>query len=171
MKILVVILSVVVLLLGIFVGGIALGFIPDTFGLRGSLGLSDSKAVEAEAPAPPPTPRERLGPPPFLLSVRTLTVPVIVDGRLVRSANISARILVDPAKSNIFLRRGHILSAVFLEELMVLLPQQLELVGHFNMAEIKARLRDVANRALEENVVQEVLISGFSETTGNPPQQ
>lgn len=158
----------VILLLAALVGATVMGYIPDSMGLRPLLGV-EKPSENAEAPKAPvaETPLERLGPPPLLLYLKSISVPVIVEGQLRKTANINFRIEIDPDQRDILAKRGHLLMAVYLQELMILLPQQLEASDSFDFAAIKRRLKELSNEVLEpdsdKEVVRDVIIQGYYE--------
>ncbi|GEO82478.1 hypothetical protein [Pararhodospirillum oryzae] len=148
---------IVVIVLGTGIPGArAAGLVSD---IKQMLGLSN----DPPPPPPPPTPLERLGPPPFLLSMKPLEIPVIANGAVQRRLSFRLRLSLAEADNATLSERGHLLHAAFFQDLMVYAPNYLETHPELNLMAIKARMKAVADRVLGPGVVKEVLIQGFFE--------
>ncbi len=153
----VIILAVVLVGGGSVGGAIYFGFLPDFIGLKAML---DGK--------PDDTPREatvvdRLGPPPYLLSMKPFEIPIIRDGRLQRRVNLRFRLQVDPERALEMNTAGHKLHGEMFRELMILVPQQLQKNDTLDLPAIADRMLVLAHRTIDPTLVKDVLVQGYFE--------
>jgi hypothetical protein len=156
LKLSAIVLVAVFVVLGGLVAGIKFGLIPDFPGLFTVADDSAKEAVEQ-------TPLERLGPPPFLLTMKPIEIPVIMNGKLVRRSNFQFRLEVEETDVASLQTAGHQLHARMLEDLMVFLPRHLETRDVVDLVAVKARMRALADRMLGQGRVHDVVIQGYYE--------
>lgn len=160
----IVIIAIVALLVvggGGAAAGMAFGVLPDVFGLFG--GQQGASADGHGADAKEASVRDRLGPPPFLLSMKPIEIPVIMNGRVERRANFRFRLQVDPTATDILQTEGHRLHATMFEDLMVYLPRHLEDRDTVDLNAVKHRMRRKAQALLSAEVIKDVLIQSYFE--------
>ncbi|CCG07536.1 hypothetical protein [Pararhodospirillum photometricum] len=155
-KILIALVVLVVLAGGGGAAGMAMGYLPDIFHLF-------PQAPTVSAPLLPPTPRQRLGPPPFLLSMKPLEIPVIQNGEVTRRLSIRLRLHLQEADNSTLSQRGHLLHAAFFQDMMGFMPQLMEGRTDVDLRAIKDRLKVVADRVVGAGVIKEILIQGYFE--------
>ncbi|WP_413203750.1 hypothetical protein [Rhodospirillum sp. A1_3_36] len=151
-------LIVIVLLLvvgGGVVAGIKFGFIPDF------LGLSPPEAPVEEPKAL--SPLERLGQPPFLISLNPIEIPVISNGQIIRRCSFAFRVQIEPEDTVEVRHLFDKLQSKILEDLMVFLPRNLETRDTVDLMAVKQRMRRVAEQVMGPGKVKDVLIQGYFE--------
>ncbi|MCF8480160.1 MAG: hypothetical protein K9H25_07005 [Rhodospirillum sp.] len=136
------------------VGAMKFGFVPDVLGLFSTEGAAEPKEL---------TPLEQFGQPPFLMSMKPIEIPVIMNGQVVRRSNFRFRIQIDPKDAAMFQYAGHKLHAEMFEALMGFLPRHLETRDRVDLMAVKQRMRKVADLVLGMGKVKDVLIQGYFE--------
>lgn len=153
-----IVIGLVLLLLGGggAVGAMAFGLLPDVFGLFGG-----GSGHQAEAKTE--TVRDRLGPPPFLLTMKPIEIPVILNGQIRTRANFRFRLHADPDMVVRLQTEGHLLHSAMFKDLMVYLPRQMEQGGDIDLLAVKHRMRRIAQTMMGADVIKDVLIQSYYE--------
>lgn len=146
-RLILVILALILLGGGSFVGLVAFGVVPDILGLGLQVG-----AVEPEAPVEPPPPR------PDYVNIAPFVVPIILEsGALHRQIYFDLRLEVTPGTVGELTRRMPVLHDAFIRYLHQWYPLWMRDHSDVDLRETKRRLTTVAERVVGPGVVRDVL--------------
>lgn len=151
-RILVIVFALVLALAGGAAGLIHFGILPDFTGLL-------RPPVEAEAAPPPPPPRVE----PVFQHISPFLVPIIRNGQIERSLYIGLRLRVNPDKGREVALYHSRLHDAYMRLLFDLVPQQMERRDTLDLAAMKVRLKEVADRLMGPGMVEEVMFQAVFE--------
>ncbi|MGC2854227.1 hypothetical protein ACM64Y_02045 [Novispirillum sp. DQ9] len=150
-RILLIVFALILAMAGGVAGLIHFGVLPDYTGLI--------RPPVEEAAAPPPPPRVE----PVFQHITPFLIPIIRNGQIERSLYIGLRLRVNPEKRSevtLFHARLH---DVYMRLLFELVPQQMEQRDTLDLAAMKVRLQEVADRLLGQGMIEEVMFQAVFE--------
>lgn len=150
-RILLIVFALVLAIAGGVAGLIHFGILPDYTGLI-------RPPVETEA-EPPPPPRVE----PVFQHLTPFLIPIIRNGQIERSLYIGLRLQVNPEKGSQVAMYHSRLHDAYMRLLFDLVPKQMERRETLDLAAMKVRLQEVADRLMGKGMVEEVMFQAVFE--------